>query len=148
MAHAQQQIITALQALLAAGGTVAGARVYADPVDPLPPANLPAIVLEEQGEQIDPYTIHGIVRRDLAVRVHCVITHSSTAVADARAFGLAVEKLITTASTTLDTLCSQGITLAASRPTADGDTDRLLAARVQDWRFGYLTAATTPETIL
>ena len=147
MAHAQQQILDALQALLAAGGTVAGSRVLVDPVDPLQPSDLPAIVLQEQGETIEPFTISNIEVRELSVQLHCVIAHSSTAAASARAFGLAVEKLIAN-SPALAVMATQGVRLSSSRPTLDGDTDRLLAARVQSWTFSYLVRSEAPDLIL
>lgn len=149
MAAAAQQILTALQALLAAGGTVAGTRVYVDTVDPLQPAQLPAIVLEEDpgGEQSEPFTVHGYDKRALGVTVHCVISHSTTAAADARSFGLAVEKLIAN-SATLAALCSQGHRITANRPAINGDFDQLLAERVQSWSFGYIVAVTAPDIFI
>lgn len=147
MAHAQQQFLDTLQALLAAGGTVAGSHVLVDPVDPLQPSDLPAIVLQEQGETIEPFTISTVEVRELSVQLHCVIAHSSTAAASARAFGMAVEKLIAS-STALATLATQGVRLRSSRPTLDGDTDRLLAARVHSWTFSYLVRSEAPDLIL
>ena len=41
--HAHQRILEAVQAVLIAASTAAGARVYLDRVDELPAANLPAI---------------------------------------------------------------------------------------------------------
>lgn len=145
--HAQQQILNALQALLAAGGTVAGNRVYLDRVDPLQSDELPAILIEEEdGETAEPYTIHGVEQRELSVSISAVLAHSSTAAADARAFGLAVEKLIAP-STALAALAKLGVRITASRPHNNGEGDRLLAARQQSWRFTYLVSATTPDII-
>ena len=147
MAHAQQQIIDALQALLAAGATVAGTRVYADSFDPLQGSALPAIVLQESGETIEEFTISGFEERELSVQVHCVLAHNTTAIASARSFGLAVEKLIA-ASAALAALCSQGVRITASRPDVDTGTERVLASRVQSWTFSYLVQSTAPDIIL
>lgn len=146
MAHAQQQVIDALQTLLAAGATVAATRVYADRFDPLQASELPAIVLQEGGETIEPYTIASVEKRELTVQLHCVLAHNTTAISSARTFGLAVEKLIA-ASTTLAALCLE-VRLTASRPDVDTGTDSVLASRVQSWTFSYLVQSTAPDTIL
>ncbi len=149
MAHAQQQILDALQALLAAGGTVAGTRVFLDRVDPLQASELPAILIEEEpeGESAEPETIHGVERRELAVLVSGVVTHGTTAAADARALGLAIEKLVAP-STALAALAKLGVRITNSRMVVQGEFDRLLAARQQSWRFTYLVNAATPDVIL
>ena len=147
MAHAQQQILDALAALLVAGGTVAGARVFVDRVDPLQPNELPAILIEEgDGETAEPYTIHGVERRELDVSISCVLTHGTTAAADARAFGLAVEKLVAP-STALAALAKLGVQLTSSRMVVSGEGDRLLAARAQSWRFAYMVNPASPDII-
>jgi len=149
MASAQQQILDALQTLLAAGGTVAAGSVFVDRVDPLQPAELPAILLEEgsAGESVEPYTISGLERRELAVQVHCVLANSTSAAADSRAFGVAVEKLIAP-SATLQTLAKIGVQLQATRPTLQGEGDRLLATRSQSWQFAYLVRPEAPDILL
>ena len=147
MAHAQQQILDALQALLSAGGTVASTRVYADEFDPLQNSVLPAIVLQEDGETAEPFTISSIERRELSVQLHCVISQNTGGAAAARSFGLAVEKLIA-AHAGLAGLCSQGIRLTSSRPSVDSDTERVLASRVQSWTFAYLVRSEAPDIIL
>ena len=61
MPHAQQQILNAVQTVLASGATAAGARVFLDRVDPLQATELPALLVEEggEGESIEPLTVHG-----------------------------------------------------------------------------------------
>ena len=148
MAHAQQQVLNALQALLAGGGTVAGSRVFLDRVDPLQPDELPAILIDEDGdgESSEPYTISSLDARELGVQVSCVLAHSTTAAADARAFGLAVEKLAAP-STALAAIAKRGVRITGSRQDNSGEGDRLLAARVQAWRFAYLVDPATPDVI-
>lgn len=146
--HAQQQILNALQALLAAGGTVAGARVFVDRVDPLQPEELPAILIEEDtdGETAEPDTIHGLEQRELSVIVSGILANSSTAAADARAFGLAIEKLVSP-SAALQALAKMGHRITSSRLEINGASDTLLAARQQTWRFAYLVNPATPDII-
>lgn len=146
MASAQQQILTALQALLAAGGTVAGARVYLDRVDALQPADLPAIEIEELGETSDVIELDGMQQRQSTFVVHCVLAHSTQAATQARAFGLAVEKLIAN-SAAVSALAHLGIFIASSRTEINGDADRLTASRDQTWQASYLLHPTDPEII-
>mgnify|MGYP005616929333 FL=1 len=148
MAHAQQQILDAVKAVLSAGGTVASSRVFLDRVDPLQATELPAILIEEEsGEQAEQFTVHGIDKRSLSVSVHCVLANTSTAASDARAFGLAVEKLLA-ASSAIAALCSQGWRMTQSRMVINGDGDRLLASRAQSWVFDYLVQATAPDVLI
>lgn len=148
MAHAQQQILNALQTLLAAGGTVASTRVFVDRVDPLQASELPAILIEEEGdgESAEPYTIHGVEQRELGVSVSGVLSHATTAAADARALGLAIEKLIAP-SAALAVLAKLGVRITGSRMVISGEGDRLLAARQQSWRFTYLVNPASPDII-
>lgn len=149
MASAQQQILNALQSLLVGGGTVAGSNVFVDRVDPLQPSELPAIKVDEgaSGESSEPYTIHGVDQRTLSVVVECVTSHSTTAAADARAFGVAVEKLIAE-SLVLATLAKLGVQLQNTRPALEGEGDRLVATRIQTWQFSYLVRPEAPDLIL
>jgi hypothetical protein len=146
--HAQQQVLNALQALLAAGSTVASTRVFLDRVDPLQPDELPAISIEEdpEGEVAEAANVGGLDRRDLTVLVTCILAHTTTAAADARSFGLAVEKLVAP-STALSALCKLGWRMTSSRQINNGEGDRLLAARQQTWRFSYLVNPDAPDTI-
>lgn len=148
MASAQQQILNALQAVLAAGGTVAGSRVFVDRVNPLQASELPAILIEEgsAGESVESFMTDTIDRRDLTVDVHCVISNSTTAASDARDFGVAVEKLIVT-NAALAALVPLGVQLQATRPTLQGNGDRLLACRSQSWQFSYLVHPATPDVL-
>ena len=149
MAHAQQQILDALQALLIAGATAAAGRVFVDRVDPLQANELPAILIEEgdNGEQVETVMLGGHERRELNVVINCVLAASSTAAADARAFGLAAEKLVYP-NAALQLLAKFGSRLTESRLVMIGDGDRLLAARVQTWRIAYLVNPTAPDVIL
>jgi hypothetical protein len=147
--HLQQQVLNALQALLAAGGTAAGARVYLDREDPLPVSKLPAILIAEgeAGEDAESNEdLDGLEQRTLSVLVRCVVTHGTTAAADARALGLSVEKLIA-ASATLAALCGMGAHIANSRHVNSGEGEQRFAERVQTWQFIYLVHPATPDAI-
>lgn len=146
MASAQQQIMTALQAMLAAAGTAAGARVYLDRVDSLQATDLPAIVIEERGETSEVIELDDTQQRTSTFAVHCVLTHTTTAAYDARAFGLAVEKAIA-GSAAVKALAHLGIYLTESRTEINGEGDRLLASRAQTWQASYLLRPTNPEII-
>jgi len=149
MAHAQQQILDALKALLAAGGTVAATRVFLDRVDPLQATELPAICIEEAdaGETAEVIFLDGNQQRELAVTIDCVLTDSLDAAPASRAFGLQVEKIIA-ASSTVAALCRLGYSITSSRLVSRGDTDRRLASRQQSWRFAYAVSPTAPDVIL
>ena len=145
--HAQQQVLNALQALLAAGGTVAGARVYLDRTAPLQPSELPAILIDEEGvESVETVMLDGSQERQTRAAVNCVLAATTTAPADARAFGLAVEKLIAGSSTLAD-LCRFGVVIAESRTDIQGEGDRLIATRQQIWRLGYHLNPLNPDVI-
>lgn len=149
MAHAQQQILDALQALLVAGGTVAGARVFVDRVDPLQAAELPAILMEEgdDGERVETAFLDGSERRELHVVISCALAASSTAAADARALGLAVEKLVSP-NAALKVMARYGVRITDSRLIVNGDGDRLLACRQQNWRLAYWVNPASPDVFL
>jgi hypothetical protein len=149
MAHAQQQILDALQAVLVAGATVAGVRVFVDRVDPLQPSELPAILIDEDagGESAETDDLDGNERRELGVVILCVLSASSDAAASARAFGLAVEKLVSP-STALRTLSQTGPRMTSSRMLQNGDGDRLFGGRQQTWLIDYCVYPSAPDVIL
>jgi hypothetical protein len=146
MAHAQQQILDAVKAVLSAGGTVAGSRVYLDRVDPLQATELPAILIEERGEASDVADLDDMQQRTSTINVHCVLAHSTTAPHDARAFGLAVEKLLAN-SATVKALAHLGLYITSSQTEINGEGDRLLATRSQVWQASYMVYPTDPEII-
>jgi len=146
MASAQQQIMTALQTLLAAAGTVASTRVYLDRVDSLQTTELPAIVIEERGEAADVTELDDTQQRNSTFVVHCVLAHTTTAAYDARAFGSAVEKAIA-GSADVKALAHMGMYMTESKTEINGDGDRLLASRDQVWQASYFVHPTNPEII-
>lgn len=149
MAHAQQQVLDALQAVLIAGGTVAGSRVFVDRVDPLQREELPAILIEEDadGERAETDDLDGMERRELRVLVHCVLADSDGAAAAGRDFGLAVEKLVSP-SVAIRAFSTTGPRLISSRMLQNGEGDRLLGGRQQAWLIDYCVYPSAPDEIL
>ena len=76
-----------------------------------------------------------------------MLVNSTTAAADARNFGLQVEKALA-ASSTVRSLCKLGLEITSSRLAINGDGDQLHAARQQSWRFSYLVSPLAPDVIL
>lgn len=147
MAHAQQQILDAIAATLAAQVTAVAGRVFVDRVDPLQPDELPAILVEESApEQVQVLTVGGAQQRQLGVRVACVVA-GAAAQAQARELGLAAEKALQT-SASLVALCRLGIELTSSAPLVEGEADRLMAVRDQGWQMAYAVASHAPDVIL
>lgn len=149
MAHLQQQVLDAVRTLIAAGSTSAGSRVYVDRVDPAQAAQLPMIVISEteQGEDAEPATVTTLQQRTLGVVIECVVTHSTTAAADARTLGLAVEKIVAPTGGAIGALCKAGWRIVNSRLAISGEADRLVASRVQTWQFAYYVNKTTPDVV-
>jgi hypothetical protein len=147
-AHMQQQVLSALVAVLVAAETRAGERVFLDRVDNLDAGVLPAILVDEDpnGEVIEQGTLSDIQNRALAVTVKCVLPITATTAADARAFGLEVEKGMRTsgALTAIRAVCS-AYAITASRLEQVTQGDRTYAQRVQDWSFTYHTRRGTPD---
>lgn len=146
--HVQQQVLDAVQALLLAANTAAGTDVFVDRMDPLKPAQLPAILIGEgeNGEDAQPGTIGRLEQRTLDVVIDCAVKQHDTAAADARAFGLVVEKLVRPAAS-LRALCKLGIRITNSRLVLIGDGDEQYASRRQTWQFTYLVNPSAPDVV-
>jgi hypothetical protein len=144
--HMQQQVLDAVAAVLAAANTSASTRVFKDRVDQLKPAQLPALIVNEgeNGEDSVPGTISGLEERTLEVVIDCAVEQSSTAAADARALGLAVEKAVRPAAS-LIALCKRGRRISNSRLVLHGEGADLFASRRQTWQFTYLVKAASPD---
>lgn len=150
MAHLQQQILDALKTVLVAGDTDAGERVYLDRMDPLRAKQLPAIVVQEgeAGDDVQPATIGGVQQRTLEVEIVCALKSCDDVAAQAREFGLAVEKLVAPATTaSLATLCKGGWRLTNSRLERRGEGEEAVAARIQSWQFTYFARRATPDAL-
>lgn len=150
MAHVQQQVLEAVQAVLIAAATDAGSNVFLDRVDPVPAKSLPAILVYEsdQGETAQPYTVHGLEQRTLSVVTAGVVKHCADAPKNARAFGLAVEVALNEdEGDTLAALCKLGWRMVTSRQINSGEGENLVAAREQVWQFTYLVNPAAPDVV-
>lgn len=149
MAHAQQQVLDALQAALIAGATVAGSRVFVDRVDPLQKHELPAILIDEDadGERAETDDLAGMERRELRVTINCVLVDREGAAAEGRAFGLAVEKLVSPCAV-LRAFSATGPRMTSSRMLQNGEGDRLFGGRQQAWLVDYCVYPSAPDVIL
>jgi hypothetical protein len=152
MPHMQQQVLDAFCAAIVAAGTVAGDNVDADGVDPKTGAQLPRVVVVEgdAGEESEPdqtITVR-LDRRTLNLEVHCVLKKTTAAVAEAREFGLEVEKAIKGTSSqaqALRALCKGGVRMVASRIRISADSADTFAARVLSWRLVYFVKPAAPD---
>lgn len=146
--HLQQQILDAIQARVIAGGTIAGDRVYVDQLDPLPKGVRAAVLVREgeNGDDVQPGSINDLQERTLDVEIGCVLRASDGVAGQARAFGLAVEKLISpkVGNTALGALCFQW-SLTNSKLTQNGEGDEAVATRLLTYQFKYRVRKGAPD---
>ena len=144
MPHAQQQILTAVQAALA-GATDAGSRVFLDRLDALTAAELPAILVEEgpQGETAGPATLSGVDERTFTVLVTGVVKGGSGYAAACRDLGLQIEKVL--AARTFSAPKPGRMRITASRINTHGSGEVPMAAREQIWTTTYFTRRSEPD---
>lgn len=148
MAHVQQQILEGVRDALVVAETMAGTRVFLDRLDRLTRADLPAILMVEapDGETIDPATVSAHGQRVYSVQISCVVTHSATHAADARALGAEVERVI--GLPTFPVPKPGRSRIAATRITADAEGEVPFASLEQLWRFTYFTRRGAPDVAL
>ena len=149
MAHVQQLALDAIAAAIVAAGVVPTGRVFVDRVDPLQLTELPCICIDEDGaEQIEylGQEPDGFMqRRDLNVRVACVVDANATA-SDARQIGLLIERCLNR-SAALQSLMS-GYKIDSSDYEQAGVSERLFNQRVQRWQFTCTTHSNSPDTFI
>ena len=148
MAHAQQQVLDRLQALLIAAVAAVDSRVYVHQVDPVPRERLPALLVDEDeaGESGEPYDVEGHEYRTLIVVIECLAAGGSSpaAVID---LGMQVEQAIF-ADVPLAGMASLEIRRLSSKPLISGEGDALISTRRQTWRFGYAIDPLHPDVFL
>ena len=146
-AHMQEQILTALAALLVAASTAAGANVFIDRPDELPVSKIPAITLEAGEEQI---SSEGVNHPWLQTRTWLVdavaICAGSGAAADARDLAKEIEQAFYASfSTATVGGLTRPIELLAARPQLTGQANQLVAELRQTWQITYATRSGTPD---
>jgi hypothetical protein len=151
MAHVQQQLLDAIKARLIAGNTAAGDDVFLDRLDPLPKGKRAAILIAEgdHGEDIVPATLKEMQQRTLDVVVTCALRSCDDVIAEAREFGLAVEKLLSPKSTNTALLAiAKNWTIVNSRLAKSGEGEEAVASRVQLWQFTYYVRKAEPDVAI
>jgi hypothetical protein len=148
MAHVQQQILEGVRDALIVAETIASTRVFLDRMDRLSRSDLPAILITEasDGETIEPATVSSQGQRVYSVQISCVVTHSRTHAADARELGAEVERIVGAAGFAVPKPGRSR--LAATRITADSESEVPYASLEQLWRFTYLTRRGAPDVAL
>lgn len=146
MNHQRHVIREAIVALLAAGGTAAGARVYDTPVDVR--TTFPALVVEDLGEQQQVYAVAAggqrPVERLLVISVTAELQQNN-AYARARDQLLAdVEALLAVASIP----GVKNIAPAGYTPDLSNDGERPVAVGRQRFEITYITPQARPDLSL
>lgn len=151
MAHVQQQILDAIQERLKAGETVANQDVFVDRLDTVRKGQPAAILIREGegGDEIQVGTIKDIQERVLNVDISCALRATEGAAAEAREFGLAVEKLLSPKAANPDILAlCKDWTITNSRLANSGEGEDEVASRVQSWRFTYFVRKAAPDVAI
>lgn len=146
--HLQQQILNAVTALIAAAAVPLNLdQVEPDPIDPVRKGidRLVRIEEGENGDDVVAATIKSLQQRSFELVVHCL--QRNTTPTAARAFGLEVEKLVSTGNPTLRGLCKGGWSLTNSRQEKSGEGEELVVDRILTYRFDYFVLKTTPDVV-
>lgn len=153
--HAHQRILEAVQAVLVAASTAAGARVYLDRVDELPAANLPAIDIlgaDDTGEDsIDEIVIHfpSRLQHVYTFPITCVCAQKTGAAKAARNMAKQVEAaLLAGISTVAVGGVAIDMALAGSAEVKSGDAAVPMFAVRQQWQVQYQTQGGAPDVPL
>lgn len=145
--HYRRVIREAVVAILAAGGTGAGGRVFDEPYDPRPA--FPALTVWDVGEQQAPQTIAAdadrTVERRLTLEVRAEVQQAGTAYARTRDDLLAdVERLLIT-----NPIAGvKSVSPAGYVPQRDNDGDRPTTVGRQRFEFLYYTTQGDPSATL
>lgn len=137
MAHAQQQILDAICAGLAAANIVPADRVFLDRMRPLGDAQVPAILVTEapQGEEVDPPVTGRPEQRRFRVMVRAVVKDGEDAPAMARELGLQIERVL--GNPKFKAPSPGRLRNLASRHMPFPDGEIAMAAREQLWTTTY-----------
>lgn len=148
MNHQRHLIREALVALLAAGGTPAGARVYDHPYDPR--ATFPALSVVDVGEQQQaesmPADAGRPIERVLTLEVTAEVQQTANYARLRDQLLADVESIFASASLTVTSLKS--ITPAGYAPSLDVTAERPIAIGRQRFEVLYFTTQGNPATAL
>jgi hypothetical protein len=146
--HLQQQILDAVTALITGASVALNLdHVEPDPIDPVRKGIERLVRIEEgeNGDDVLPGSIRSLQQRSFELVIHCL--ERRTTPAAARAFGLEVEKLVSTGNPTLRGLCKGGWALTNSRQSISGEGEELVVDRLLTYRFDYFVLKTTPDVV-
>jgi hypothetical protein len=144
--HARHVIREAVIALLAAGGTAAGARVLDNPTDPR--VELPTLVVEDLGEQQGIRSLPGgpdrPIERELLLEVTAELRQRGQ-------YARARDQLLADVERLLALAAIPGVKYivpAGFAAEVSGDGDQPIAVGRQRFRVGYFTTQGDPSTTL
>ena len=148
MAHMQQQILEAMQAVIIAANTAAGSDVEIDRTEPWPAERVPAVEIttEDSAELVEPLTAHHphLQQRTFEFEIRCTAS-GRTAPAESRALGAEVETaLIASASDVTLGGLTRTLLLTGVSSLKDGSGEVPVAEQRQKWRAIYVTQSGAP----
>jgi hypothetical protein len=143
--HQRHVIREAITALLAAGGTAAGARVYDSPTDPR--TAFPALVVEDLGEDQRANTMPGGSARPIERRLSIEVTAE---VQQAAAFARVRDQLLADVESLLAAAVISGvkwIVPTGFAPDRDGSGERPISIGRQRFEVMYVTTQGNPAAM-
>ena len=150
--HVRQQIREAV-ATLVTGLTTTGANVFQMRTRPLTDANLPALMITTNDEQVVNNITVGFPNRQertLTVSVVALVKAAASANPDDTVDTIIkeVEAALgaSTSTYTLSGLARGGITLDSIRIDMDDETDKPVMRATMDWQAVYYTLSNAPDT--
>jgi hypothetical protein len=144
--HHRQVIRAAVAAALAAGATAAGTRVYQHPWDPR--VTLPALVVEDDGEQQQSAAIYSGTRRPiervLLLTVSAELKQSDDYAQARDALVADVERILATAALP----GVKSVVPAGYEPEISGSGDKPIVVGRQRFQITYFTSQDDPSVAL
>ena len=149
--HAHQRILEAVQSVLVAASTAAGANVFLDRVDELPATSLPAIDIlgaDDTGEDAIEYqTVHfpGVQRHAFSFAIRSVAAMATGSAKAARNLAGQVESALLAARNTVSIDgVSIHLLISDTSEIKDGSGALAMFAVRQNWQAQYQTTGGTP----
>jgi len=146
--HLRRQIRDAAAALIAAGATAAGSRVYAGRRTPLATASLPAVCVFTDDEEVEVLSIHGPHKQQRTIRlaVRLLAADGATAPQDALdALSVQVEALLGAAGA-LSTVC-RALSLSSAAFEPAEETAGAVEALTLSYVATVTAAANAPDVL-
>lgn len=143
--HINQQVLEAIKANLVAAATAAGAFVHLDRLDPVPEADIPAILIEGGGEVVDAQTVGfpPIYSRQYSFTVACLA--SGTAKAARNLAGQVEAALCASLAAYTANGLAEALLLTGSNEGKDGNGTTGLFEVRQSWTAQIMTVGNVPD---